>query len=642
MRNTNLGVIIAVLLLLQSIVGWSQGPIVPSTMRFGDMELKINNGAQKKIQAHVDSYRRSEKYFQQKVDLANLYFPIIEAKLKEENVPDNFKYLIIQESGFVSDAVSSSNAVGFWQFKEATGKEVGLTINGDVDERKNISKASAGAAKYLKFNNKYFSNWIYAVQAYNQGAGGTQKDSDTGYYGKKKMDITEKTHWYVLKFLAHIVAYEGAVGGDSNLGFHLKEYHTRGETLKEIAKDQKLDLEQLTEYNKWLLTSKIPTDKEYTVLLTISGRGQSTTTPQGTSPIPEIAKDVKIDLEKKEVKITTSPGMPDITIKMRKRADEQAEYLKSNPHIFARLNGLNAIKANKGDTKDKLALAGGISTDAFLKYNDIESYDQIITGQYYYLQNKHRKSKAYYHSVKWNETLWGISQDYGIHESAIRKKNRLEDYHELKAGRVLWMKKTRPKDKPVKFDDPGPKPQPKKEVHADIPKLPEQDKELKKEVEKIVKEGEHDLAEIPTESVHDEVVNDMENKGVKVVEAVKEEQEKEETTTPPNQQDDVIVHHVQQGESLYAVSKKYNVSVENIKTWNKLESEQLEVGQQLVIITSKAAQTEPSSEIIHTVAMGETMYAISKKYNVSVADIQKWNGKTDNVLSEGEKLKIKQ
>ena len=152
-----------ILLVIASVVGVAQVPQVPSKMNFGDIQLSINAAGQKKIQSHVNSYRRSETYFQKKVELANLYFPIIEAKFKEENVPDDFKYLIIQESGFVSDAVSSSNAVGFWQFKEATGKEVGLTINSQVDERKNISRASTGAAKYFKFNNQYFSNWIYAL-----------------------------------------------------------------------------------------------------------------------------------------------------------------------------------------------------------------------------------------------------------------------------------------------------------------------------------------------------------------------------------------------------------------------------------------------------------------------------------------------
>ena len=568
-------------------VGYTQHPQVPSTMYFGDVELKINSAAQKKIQSHVDSYRRSPAYFQKKVQLANLYFPIIEAKFKEENVPEDFKYLIIQESGFVSDAVSSSNAVGFWQFKEATGIEVGLTINNQVDERKNISAASIGAAKYFKSNNRYFGNWIYALQAYNQGAGGTQKDSDPQYYGAKKMDITAKTHWYVLKFLAHKIAYETEVGGPSDLGFYLKELETNGQTLREIAHKENVDYNQLIEYNKWLNASKIPKDKAYIVLLPIKGKGVSTTIPkdgENTKPMPQIAKNVEIDLDKKKVKVSTGKGLPDITIKMKKNANEQAEYLENNPHVFARFNGLNTIRANAGSTKDQLALAGGISTKKFLKYNDIQSFTPIIEGQYYYIQNKRNKSKAYYHTVKWGETIWKISQDYGVHEKAIRKMNRISEYHELKAGRVLWMRKTRPKDKPVKFEDPGPKPQPKKEIEKVEINIKQKDKKLEKEVEKILKEEEHEIAEIPNETIHEEVVHDLEDVGVTL-----KENDTRENITPVNENatkdnnEEIVMHKVTQGETLYSIAKKYQTTSNQIMLWNRLKEPIISIDQLLIV-----------------------------------------------------------
>ena len=73
--------------------------------------------------------------------------------LKENGIPDDFKYLAIQESGFISDAVSSSNAVGFWQFKKLTADEVGLRVDRKIDERQNIVTSSRGAAKYLQKNN---------------------------------------------------------------------------------------------------------------------------------------------------------------------------------------------------------------------------------------------------------------------------------------------------------------------------------------------------------------------------------------------------------------------------------------------------------------------------------------------------------
>ena len=63
------------------------------------------------------------------LDRVSLYFPIIERVLNEEKIPDDFKYLSIQESALISTAKSSSNAFGFWQFKEETAKTHGLIIN---------------------------------------------------------------------------------------------------------------------------------------------------------------------------------------------------------------------------------------------------------------------------------------------------------------------------------------------------------------------------------------------------------------------------------------------------------------------------------------------------------------------------------
>ena len=71
-----------------------------------------------------------------KIDRMLLYFPIIERIFKEEGVPEDFETLAIQESGLISDAVSSADAVGFWQFKDFTAQEVGLRVDKRIDERK--------------------------------------------------------------------------------------------------------------------------------------------------------------------------------------------------------------------------------------------------------------------------------------------------------------------------------------------------------------------------------------------------------------------------------------------------------------------------------------------------------------------------
>src|SRR5947209_8070310 len=91
---------------------------VPATIYFAGIELNLTEPLQRKLKADLDLIMKSQKGFQTKVDRANLHFPIIEKVLREEGLPDEFKFLALQESSLVPNAVSSSNAVGYWQFKK--------------------------------------------------------------------------------------------------------------------------------------------------------------------------------------------------------------------------------------------------------------------------------------------------------------------------------------------------------------------------------------------------------------------------------------------------------------------------------------------------------------------------------------------
>ena len=164
-----------IILMMASLSSLAQAPmIVPSQITVAGVKLKINNEAKKEIEETLDLLTRSQYHFQLKADRSNLYMHFVEKVLKEEGIPEDFKYLAIQEGEFIADAVSTSNAVGFWQFKKASAQELGLRIDNVVDERKHIIASTIGATKYLKRSNFVFDNWILSMQSYLQGLTGTQ------------------------------------------------------------------------------------------------------------------------------------------------------------------------------------------------------------------------------------------------------------------------------------------------------------------------------------------------------------------------------------------------------------------------------------------------------------------------------------
>lgn len=565
---------------------FSQDWEIPEKIFFADMELQLSASVRRTLKTEVENIRRNEKYFQLKVDRANLYFPIIEKIFRIENFPEDFKYLALQESSLVSDAVSSSKAVGYWQFKKESAQEVGLRVDNVVDERMNIVASTRGAAKYIRKNNAVVKNWIYALLSYNLGLGGVKSKVEDRYVGAKKMKLDNSMHWYVIRFLAHKIAYENVVGKSSHPELKLLEYtDCSRKSLKQIAGETGLSVEELEDYNKWCIRGKVPEDKQYTVILPVRHNQHVVVNTE----IPQPEKQEEPLKEKQPVK-------------------HEPIANTGTKSFFLNHNKLKAIKAGDGANFEDLALQGGISVDHFLLYNEVKKNEKPAVGQIYYLQPKRNKGLVGEHVVKPGETIWQIGQAYGMRSAAVRKKNRMKLKEQPAPGRVLVLRSKLKRGEKIRYTTPEP------EITVAEP----QDK--KSELVPKPQPKPSNPPQAPAETVMPEQqpntpVQDQENQGDQI-------------------------HVVKAGETLYSISRLYNVTVEDLIRWNKLDDNTVKVGAPLAI--GKQTQTAQPEFIEHEVKAGETMYSISRLYGVNVSDILELNGRKDYSLSVGEKLKIKQ
>lgn len=379
---------------------FAQTPQVPHKMQFAGMTLTIHDEVRREIQHDVDALTLHPKYFNIKAERARTYFPIIEKIFAEERLPDDFKYLALQESALVSDAVSTSNAVGFWQFKDFTAREMGLRVDEEVDERMNIASASLAAARYIKQCNHYFNNWVYALQSYQMGAGGVLRAVGDKDLGSRHMDITSDTYWYVKKFLAHMVAFQDVTSVKPSVT--LTPVSAAGQSVSDIARLHSVDLAQLKEFNKWLKTEVVPDDKTYTFLV-----------PDGKT-----SENFGILM----VASAKPSGMP-------LAAAEDREKLE--------INGVPAIRARSGDNAGKMAALGHISLNEFLSYNEMDIAQPIRIGQVYFFDKKKKKGSQELYRVRPGEDLWSISQQFGIQQKYLRKYNNLDEKVSLSPGNTL-------------------------------------------------------------------------------------------------------------------------------------------------------------------------------------------------------------
>jgi membrane-bound lytic murein transglycosylase D len=138
-------------------------------------------------------------------------FATMDNILEKHNIPKELKYLAVIESALNNNAVSHAGAVGPWQFMSSTARLMGLTVNGKRDERKDISKSTNAAAKYLSYLYGELNDWLLVVAAYNSGPTPIQRAiARTGSrnFWDIKQYLPRETQGHVLKFIATATIFE--------------------------------------------------------------------------------------------------------------------------------------------------------------------------------------------------------------------------------------------------------------------------------------------------------------------------------------------------------------------------------------------------------------------------------------------------
>ena len=197
---------------------------------------------------------------------SNKYFPTIERILKEEGVPDDFKYLAVIESG-LENVNSPAGAKGFWQIMKTTGREMGLEVNSNVDERYHIENATRVACTYLKKAKKKLGSWTLAAASYNRGITGInrllEKQQAETYYD---LLLNSETRRYVFR----ILAMKEILSNPTRYGFvfevqdlytkipvYTVEVDTAISNIARFAKTMGINYKQMKIHNPWLLQNHL-------------------------------------------------------------------------------------------------------------------------------------------------------------------------------------------------------------------------------------------------------------------------------------------------------------------------------------------------------------------------------------------------
>ena len=643
----------------------NDSPLVPYEIKFADVTFQLTDVTRYLVQTELKNIQADKNSLRQQLDKFNLFLPVVEPILKEKSVPDDFKFLMIYNKYQSSIETSTflENGV-YWCLDREKADDVDLIVNDLLDERKHLIAATKGAAICFKRNQVLYRNWATTLFSHIAD----RKILNLLEVNRKWAEnpyilLDSPAYTAILQFLAYKIALEREfpVYKPSVQKIVYEYPYSKGKTLSKIALDLKVEPETLAEYNKWLNSPSVPeSDCKVLVVVPADRYSEVRTFAELSRKIGLPAKDLGFPILKREEKLTKAKG---------------------KGGSFYLINDLEGLQADMCDIPVTMAYKARISIERFVEYNDMKETDLLRIGQVYYIQAKASKASVPFHVVREGETLWDISQMYGVRLANLLDFNRFETVQRLQRGRVIWLQTTRPKNKPIEYIEMpdemaeveemmvnGQTKSVEKEftiqdtvrivtakplpVEADLTALPLSQEIGKGQATKATNKNDVastkkelpqdvDLTALPLSQEIGKGNQGQKTNAKKEVVAEKNDLPKEIDINSLPLTQDIRKEHTNNVNLPKSIDNKQvsdNVSgeEERIVTWNKQNSTKNK------LYSVEVADREENKNFLkHIVKKGETLFRISVNYNVAVSELWVWNNLTSTIVEEGTVLKIK-
>lgn len=353
----------------------------------------------------------------------NRYEGMIRSRFRQYGIPEDLVYLALIESGFSNTAVSRARAVGMWQFIASTGRKYGLRIDEWVDERRDPFKATDAAARHLVDLYEMFGSWYLAAAAYNAGAGrvtrslrrlpGAQGEfSDETFFDlSDRRYLRRETRDYVPKLIAAaLIAKEPGRYGFNDIR------PLQPLVFDEITVPDQTGLDVLAELADTTTQALLELNPQYYRGVTPPGQSSVVRVPRGTGTI----------VARKYAELPPS---------------ERVSFLE---HAIRRGETLSEIGRRYGVTVPQLQAANPGVNPRLLRIGArlVIPISQGARGRTAATRSNRRTEPegappGSYHVVQRGETLWILSQRYGVTIADLRRWNGLERDDILRVGQRL-------------------------------------------------------------------------------------------------------------------------------------------------------------------------------------------------------------
>lgn len=528
-------------------------------------------------------------HFERWLYLSGKYFPVMRRLFREEGVPEELVSLSMVESGLNPVARSWARAVGLWQFVKGTGALYGLKGNSWFDERRDFEKATRAAARHLKDLNDEFGDWYLALAAYNSGSGRVE----SAIRRSRSTDFWKMRPYLPRETRNYVPQYIAATVmslDPKNYGF---ETSPADALMYEYVKvDECVDLNVLAKCADTTPDSLRELNPELLQWCTPPGyKGYTLRVPAGSAA----------QFQSKYAEIPDDQKKDWIIYKIRKR-----ESLASIAKKFGITTALLA-ETNHRSAAQRLAVGKTIvipvpaSAAAYALKSPDEPVRNKLRGTARYSRSitaSTQGKEQLRYRIKKRDTLGRIAELYAVRVSDLRLWNDIPYGNTIQCGNVLtvWV----PKELVERF--------------AQLDRL-------------SAEEHAAFASSNGTTSKH------RSQSGASASSVVK--------------------HRVQQGETLHTIAQHYGVRIDDLKKWNALRSDVVNVGQELDVLLlengtssrdefghGRQDSISGKKSVSYTVKKGDTLHSIASVFGVSVQLIRTWNNLHGSRIHVGQELLI--
>lgn len=396
------------------------------------IELTYND----QVRAYIRMYTmRKRDQVERMLGLSQIYFPIFEEILRNNNMPTDLKYLAVVESALNPKAVSRAGAVGLWQFMYGTAKMYNLKVNSEIDERRDIFKSTVAASEYLKRSYAKYGNWLLAIASYNCGPGNVDKAIVRAGGSKDFWEIAKylpaETRGYVPAFIA--AQYVMSYYPEHQLYPTYPDY--RFCEITSVPVTEKVCFEKIAHYTNVSVDDIkfLNPGLNSTVIPVWSAEPYELKLPAGMLPIWDAMKDSIVLSSRYAVPkyhyssryASTGSSAKYHTVRRGETLGSIAGKYRMSVTTLKRMNGIsgNTIRAGQ-----RLKVGSGHSATAVASKSSGSSTGSAATGD----------RKVIYYKVKPGDTLWSISRRYkSLTVEEIRAHNSPSKTQALKVGTTL-------------------------------------------------------------------------------------------------------------------------------------------------------------------------------------------------------------